>query len=118
MSHSVPAGSTVQLTGELDQHLSRWLWLVKMVLAIPHFIVLAFLRTAFLLTTMVPRIIPLVGLIGAPCCSVRSRGHARALGTGFVARGDRRRPDRAVGGLPRHLTGCQKASSPPRSPRE
>jgi hypothetical protein len=31
----------VQLTGELDPQLSRWLWLVKMVLAIPHYIVLA-----------------------------------------------------------------------------
>jgi hypothetical protein len=53
MSHSVPAGSTVQLTGELDPNLSRWLWLVKMFLAIPHYIVLAFLWIAFLVTTMI-----------------------------------------------------------------
>ena len=53
MSHSVSAGSTVQLTGELDPNLSRWLWLVKMFLAIPHYIVLAFLWIAFLVTIMI-----------------------------------------------------------------
>ena len=42
-----------QLTGELDPHLSRWLWLVKWFLAIPHYIVLAFLWIAFLVTTVV-----------------------------------------------------------------
>jgi hypothetical protein len=31
-----------RLTGELDPNVSRWLWLVKMFLAIPHYIVLAF----------------------------------------------------------------------------
>ncbi|MBG6212232.1 hypothetical protein RCH23_000145 [Cryobacterium sp. CAN_C3] len=43
----------VRLSGELDPELSRWLWLVKMFLAIPHFVVLAFLGLAFLLTTVV-----------------------------------------------------------------
>ena len=43
----------VRLTGELDQSLSRWLWLVKMFLAIPHYVVLAFLWIAFLVTTVV-----------------------------------------------------------------
>jgi hypothetical protein len=43
----------VQLTGELDPNLSRWLWLVKMFLAIPHYLVLAFLWVGFLVTTVI-----------------------------------------------------------------
>jgi hypothetical protein len=47
------ANSPVRLTGELDPNLSRWLWLVKMFLAIPHYLVLAFLLVAFGITTMI-----------------------------------------------------------------
>jgi hypothetical protein len=47
------AGSPVQLTGELDPNLSRWLWLVKMFLAIPHFVVLVVLLVAFVVGTVV-----------------------------------------------------------------
>ncbi|MCW2803434.1 MAG: hypothetical protein JWN06_1651 [Propionibacteriaceae bacterium] len=42
-----------RLTGELDPHLSRWMWLVKWFLAIPHNIVLAFLWVAFVVTTVI-----------------------------------------------------------------
>jgi hypothetical protein len=39
----------VRVDATLDEHLSRWLWLVKWILAIPHFVVLVFLWLAFVL---------------------------------------------------------------------
>lgn len=41
-----------RLEGQLDPNLSRWMWLVKWFLAIPHYIVLAFLGLAFVVVTV------------------------------------------------------------------
>jgi len=46
-----PGRYPASLQGELAPDLSRWLWLVKWVLAIPHFIVLTFLWIAYAFVT-------------------------------------------------------------------
>ncbi|MCM2579381.1 DUF4389 domain-containing protein [Streptomyces meridianus] len=45
--------SPVRIEASLDPQLSRWLWLVKWLLAIPHYIVLCFLWVGFVLVTVV-----------------------------------------------------------------
>ena len=43
----------VSVEGELDPNLGRWLWLVKLLLIIPHVVILVFLWNAFLVLTIV-----------------------------------------------------------------
>jgi Domain of unknown function (DUF4389) len=53
ISQASPTVYPVAIHGELDPELSRWLWVVKWLLAIPHYIVLAFLWIAFSVLTLI-----------------------------------------------------------------
>ncbi|MFG2127966.1 DUF4389 domain-containing protein [Streptomyces sp. NPDC048751] len=47
------SASAVRLEASVDPRLSRWMWLVKWLLAIPHYIVLFFLWIAFVVVTVI-----------------------------------------------------------------
>lgn len=48
-----PAGYPARVRGDLDPALSRWLWIVKWILAIPHYIVLFFLHIGYAVVTVI-----------------------------------------------------------------
>jgi hypothetical protein len=52
---SVPASHTypVRLDGEIDEKLSRGLWLIKWLLALPHYIILVFLWLGFFVISVI-----------------------------------------------------------------
>jgi len=50
---AAPSVYPLRAEGQLDDDLSRWLWLLKWVLIIPHVIALAFLWIAFVVLTVV-----------------------------------------------------------------
>ena len=80
MTPSTPTSYPARLTGTLDPHLSRWLWLVKWFLAIPHYVVLAFLWIAFLVVTVIAGFaILFTGALSAPAVRLQRRRAALEL---------------------------------------
>ncbi|MEV0912540.1 DUF4389 domain-containing protein [Streptomyces hokutonensis] len=53
MNEAMPSVHPARLAAGLDPSLSRWLWLVKWLLAVPHYVVLFFLWVAFVGTSVV-----------------------------------------------------------------
>ena len=53
MAQETAAPYPLSLRGELDPDLSRWLWLVKLFLIIPHLILLAFLWVAAIVVAVI-----------------------------------------------------------------
>ncbi|MFC0682620.1 DUF4389 domain-containing protein [Lysobacter korlensis] len=50
---ALPGRYPAEVVGVRDPQLSRWLWLVKWLLVLPHYLILIFLWLAFLVTTVI-----------------------------------------------------------------
>ncbi|MEU3252340.1 DUF4389 domain-containing protein [Streptomyces sp. NPDC006997] len=50
---AAPRVHPARLTAALDEPLNRWLWLVKWLLVVPHYVILLFLWVAFVATSVV-----------------------------------------------------------------
>ena len=50
----------VQVRARRDPNLNRWLWIIKGIMLIPHYIVLAFLWVAFVVLVLVAYVMVLV----------------------------------------------------------
>ncbi|WP_227999135.1 DUF4389 domain-containing protein [Nocardia australiensis] len=51
--NTVESVNPIRVRGDLDPALSRWMWLVKWILAIPHYIVLFFLHIAYFVVSVI-----------------------------------------------------------------
>jgi hypothetical protein len=70
----------VRVDAYLDPGLNRWLWLVKWVLVIPHYVVLLFLWLAFVACSVVAFFaILFTGALSAPDLRVQRRRDALEL---------------------------------------
>ena len=68
---TVTTAYPVRVDARLDPHLSRWLWLVKWILAVPHFLVLIPLWIAFCVVSVIAFFAIMV--LGAAIAMVGSR---------------------------------------------
>ena len=95
---TTPSPYPLRLEGELDPRLSRWRWLLKWLLVIPHVIVLVFLWIAFM-------VLGLVALVAILFTGRYPRGifdfvegvirwHNRVVGYAFILITDRYPPFR------------------------
>jgi len=124
--HAAQSTYPLRVEAELDSHVSRWLWLVKWVLVIPHVIALVFLWIAFVVLTVVAffailftgRYPPftLAEAPGYPATAVPRRRRVRRRRVGRRQCGQRprgmdlrQRPDRPAGVHRRHRAAVHRS---------
>ena len=108
----------VQVQARLDEPLSRWLWLVKWLLAIPHYIVLVFLWIAFAVVTVIATLFGAMKLGSPELAAVPVAAWEFSLGVWLVVKGFRSCPITAeiaaeAGDL-RPVPGLQPTQAPTR----